>query len=385
MLEIKNTQSYSYWSLFLLFLKFGFFAWGGPVAQIAMIKEELVDKQAWISPEKFKRVLALYQALPGPEAHELCVYFGMVHKKRLGGILAGLGFMLPGFMIMLLLSWMYQLYGGDVLLPLFTGVAPAVSALIIFSTYRLGTHIASNFLLKMVALLSVLLTFFKIYFLWVFGICVLFYIMVKKGYIFRAIIFVSCISIVLLLINIFVSIENKSPFFPQTYLFIEGLKAGLLSFGGAYTAIPFLKNNMVDIYPYITSQVFFDSIALANMIPAPLIIFATHLGFMTQGMTGAILMTCGVFLPAFSFTLLGHNYLERLVQNSFFHNILDAISAAVVGILIVTAWDIFHHIIIDKISLGLFIFALGGFFYFKNKWKTPIMIFFCGILYHVFI
>lgn len=97
--------------LFLKFLRFGFLAFGGPVSQIAMLRQELVDEEKWITTEKFNRVLAIYQALPGPEAHELCVYFGMIARGRIGAFLAGLGFMLPGFILMLALSWFYVTYG----------------------------------------------------------------------------------------------------------------------------------------------------------------------------------------------------------------------------------------------------------------------------------
>ena len=97
--------------VFLRFLKFGLLAWGGPVAQIAMIKKELVEEERWIDGERFNRALAVYQALPGPEAHELCVYFGMLARGRIGAVLAGLGFMLPGFALMMALSWIYVKYG----------------------------------------------------------------------------------------------------------------------------------------------------------------------------------------------------------------------------------------------------------------------------------
>src|SRR5215207_11201574 len=101
----------SYPKLFWRFLKFGLLAWGGPVAQIAMIRQELVDEERWITSERFNRVLAVYQILPGPEAHELCVYFGYLSRGRIGGLLGGLGFMLPGFVLMLALSWVYVRYG----------------------------------------------------------------------------------------------------------------------------------------------------------------------------------------------------------------------------------------------------------------------------------
>src|SRR5918997_574154 len=90
-------------AIFARFLRFGLLAWGGPVAQIAMLKRELVEEEKWVSPTRFNRLLAVFQVLPGPEAHELCVHFGMIKRGRLGGIAAGLGFMLPGLLLILLL------------------------------------------------------------------------------------------------------------------------------------------------------------------------------------------------------------------------------------------------------------------------------------------
>jgi len=120
-----------YASLFLRFLRFGLLAWGGPIAQIAMIRQELVEEEKWISRERFNRVLGVYQALPGPEAHELCVYFGMTARGRFGGFLAGLGFMLPGFVFMFILSWFYLVYERNLpfFSPIFHGLQAAVGAL----------------------------------------------------------------------------------------------------------------------------------------------------------------------------------------------------------------------------------------------------------------
>src|SRR5512134_2796288 len=140
--ELATTPRESYSRLFLRFLRFGLLAWGGPVAQIAMIRQELVEEDKWISPEKFNRVLSVYQALPGPEAHELCVYFGLIAGGRLGALLAGLGFMLPGFLLMLLLSWFYVTYGisSPLFQSVFIGMQPAVAALIVRAVHRIGGH-----------------------------------------------------------------------------------------------------------------------------------------------------------------------------------------------------------------------------------------------------
>src|SRR6187402_1734575 len=118
-------------AIFVRFLKFGLLAWGGPAAQIAMIKRECVDEERWIDERTFQRQLAVYQVLPGPEAHELCVYFGRLRGGKLGGFLAGLGFMLPGFLLMLGLSILYvkaSLAGN--LDTVFYGATAAVAGLV---------------------------------------------------------------------------------------------------------------------------------------------------------------------------------------------------------------------------------------------------------------
>ena len=95
------------------FSRFGLFAWGGPVAQIALIKEQLVIKHKWITIARFNRAFAVYQILPGPEAAELCMFFGCLSGGRLGGIMAGLGFILPGFLLMMVASYIYVLVGFE--------------------------------------------------------------------------------------------------------------------------------------------------------------------------------------------------------------------------------------------------------------------------------
>lgn len=155
--QIEGTESLR--SIFIRFLKFGCLAWGGPAAQIAMIKRECVDEEGWISDASFKKLLAVYQILPGPEAHELCVYFGRLRGGKLGGFLAGLGFMLPGFILMLGLSVLYveaSLAGhlGD----LFYGLTAAVGALVARALVRLSKSFISDVPLAIIALVGFALT-----------------------------------------------------------------------------------------------------------------------------------------------------------------------------------------------------------------------------------
>ncbi len=369
----------SYASIFLMFLRFGLLAWGGPVAQIAMIRDELVSRREWITPEKFRRTLAVYQALPGPEAHELCVYFGMIRAGRWGGCLAGLGFMLPGLVLMLLLAWGYQYYGANVLLPLFVGVAPAVTAIIMRAVHRIGTHVLTDPSHWVAALAAVALTLFGVHFLFVFIVCAVWQALWSAGRRRLALIAFVGLCAVALVLSLFFPLDDLIRPGGLGNLFIEGLKAGLLSFGGAYTAIPFLQSSMVGHYPTITQQVFLDSIAFGSAIPAPLIIFGTFLGFAADGFTGALLMTCGIFLPAFAFTLLGHTQLERIIENRALHGALDGISAAVVGMLALTAVSIFQSVITGWQPAVLLTLALGALYLIKGAWVIPLTILVCGL------
>ncbi|TMK75128.1 MAG: hypothetical protein E6G49_02185 [Actinobacteria bacterium] len=138
--------------MFIRFLKFGALAWGGPAAQITMIKRECVDEEHWTSEESFRKLLAVYQVLPGPEAHELCVYFGRLRGGKLGGFLAGLGFMLPGFILMFGLSALYveaNLAGH--LEALFYGLSAAVGGLVARALIRLGGSFVTDVPLTAIA------------------------------------------------------------------------------------------------------------------------------------------------------------------------------------------------------------------------------------------
>jgi len=116
----------------LFFSQFGIFAWGGPVAQIALIKERLVVKDQWITMPRFIRIFGVYQILPGPEAAELCMFFGCLAGGRWGGLAAGLGFVLPGFVLMLAASYVYVVvgFGNTYFDASFRALQPMVAAMV---------------------------------------------------------------------------------------------------------------------------------------------------------------------------------------------------------------------------------------------------------------
>ncbi|MBA3939805.1 MAG: chromate transporter [Sphingopyxis sp.] len=324
--------------LFLRFLRFGALAFGGPVAQIAMVKQALVEEERWISPERFNRLLAVMQVLPGPEAHELCVHLGMVARGRIGGLLAGLGFMLPGFVLMLGAAWLYTQWiaGHPAMAPVFLGVQIAVLAIILRAVQRIGTHILEDRLLWLLAGLAFGATLAGVPF-WI--------PLIAAGAVYAAggrPVVVAAIVAAAAAMSTFVPdvgpVERVGAAASEpgvAALFVAGLKGGLLTFGGAYTAIPYIRTDTVG-RGWLSDASFLDGVALAGMLPAPLVIFATFAGYVAGGLPGAVAITAGMFLPAFAFSMIFFERLEAIVENPALHRILAGVAAAVVGIIAAT-------------------------------------------------
>jgi len=351
-------------SIFVRFLKFGALAWGGPAAQIAMIKRECVDEEHWISDESFRKLLAVYQVLPGPEAHELCVYFGRLRGGKLGGFLAGLGFVLPGFVLMLGLSILYveaNLAGN--LEELFYGATAAVAGLVARALLRFGESFVTDIPLAVIAVAAfaatlglgasfvlVLLAGGIAYELWTNG----------RRWLHRAH-SVSPVSLTVVVVAGAVTVSLTGQ------IFLEGLKAGLLTFGGAYTVIPFLRETAVAGHHWLTSSQFVDGLALSGVLPAPLIIFSTFVGYVAGGLAGALAMTIGIFLPAFVFPIFLHRYLVGAAENVRLRPFLLGVAGAVVGLIAAVTVQIVKTSVVDVYTALIAVAAFGVLLRFHGK------------------
>jgi chromate transporter len=364
--------------LFWRFLRFGLLAWGGPVAQIAMVRQELVEQEKWVSPAHFNRALALYQVLPGPEAHELCVYFGMVARGRIGGFLAGLGFMLPGLLLMLGACWLYTYVGlqSPATLAIFTTVQAAVAALIVRGAWRIGQHAFTHRFLIPLALGTALAQAFAVPFvlplLWA-GLTAL---LLAKGRSALALLLTAAAAAAAAAWVVFLAESGPASLAPQASsvareapslpaLLGSGLRTGLLTFGGAYTAIPFLQHDAVVRGGWMTNAQFLDGIALGGVLPAPLIIFGTFVGYLGGGFPGALAVTAGIFAPAFGFTLLAHHPLERLMHHPRARVFLEGITAGVVGLIATTTLGLLATTVRDVLTA--LVFAAAAVFLFRSK------------------
>ncbi len=342
-----------------------------------MLRRELVDEERWVDSGRFNRLLAVYQVLPGPEAHELAVHLGMLRGGRIGGLLAGLGFMLPGFVLMLGLSWLYfqidltQAAVGAA----FLGVQVAVIALIVRAVQRIGQHILVSPGLWLVAIAAGVATLAGVLFWVTLPLAGLAHVIAGRSG--RRSIYLLAAAAAVLALAWSVAANGLPAAFGQVAgapsstgpapaagdasvvdLLVSGLKAGLLTFGGAYTAIPFVRGDAVG-NGWLTDAQFLDGLALSGVLPAPLIIFSTFVGYVAGGPLGAVAMTAGIFLPAFSFSLLFRERLEAVVENPGLHRFLEGVAAGVIGLIAVTAFELALVVAarLPSLPIGALIFA----------------------------
>lgn len=373
-------------ALFLKFLRFGCLAFGGPVAQIAMVRQSLVVEEQWISSSRFNRLLAVMQILPGPEAHELCVHLGIAARGRVGGLLAGLGFMLPGLILMLAAGWAYETwimgrsgFGGILL-----GIQIGVLAIILRAIQRIGSHIFQNWLLWALAIASAATTLAGGAFWVPLGAAGLIYAFHLRPWVIAAIIAGAATLFWLTLHVTTVSLHplQDTDLVATFALFVAGLKGGLLTFGGAYTAIPYVRQDTVG-KGWISDATFLDGVAIAGILPAPLVIFATFIGYVAGGWSGALAITAGMFLPAFAFSMLFYERLEAVVENPALHRFLGGVAAAVVGIIVATliqlTWSVGGRVSGYPAALVIFLLCLTAVWKIKGKWVMPAIILFAGV------
>ena len=296
--------------IFLSFLAFGARGFGGPVVQIEALREEFVRRRGWTDEPRFRRALGVYQVLPGPEAHEMCCYLGTVRGGRAGGLAAGLGFMLPGLALMLAASALYAHI--DLRAPAVAGALMAMQvaacALILRAVAKLMSPLAKDWRLPLALAAAVAALLFRL----------------------------SEPATHATATDIATHATGVGA------LFGHGLAAGLVTFGGAYTALPYVTATAAGDGGWMTRQACLDGVAIASVLPAPLVIFGTFVGYAGSGIAGALAFTAGIFLPAFGFTFVGFGFFERLVGWKPARGALDALGAVAIGLIAAAAFEFFH-------------------------------------------
>ncbi|MDH1624209.1 chromate efflux transporter [Pseudomonas chengduensis] len=412
---LPRRESVSFWLALLFWLKLGFISFGGPAGQIAIMHQELVERRRWISERRFLHALNYCMLLPGPEAQQLATYIGWLLHRTWGGVIAGVLFVLPSLLILIVLSWVYIAFGDVPLVAgIFYGIKPAVTAIVLQAAHRIGSRALKNNWLwaiagaSFVAIFALNLPFPLI----VLGAALIGYLggryapakfsvggghaAADKSYgpalidddtpppahaRFRwsrlALILLVGAALWLLPMGLLTALFGWDGSLTQMGWFFT--KAALLTFGGAYAVLPYVYQGAVGHYGWLTPTQMIDGLALGETTPGPLIMVVAFVGFVgayvqpvfggdsafVSGALAACLVTWFTFLPSFLFILAGGPLVESTHGELKFTAPLTGITAAVVGVILNLALFFAYHVLWPEGFAGRFdwpsaLIALGA-------------------------
>jgi chromate transporter len=317
--------------LLLYFLRLGTFGFGGPIALAGYMQRDLVEERKWISRQDYVEGLALAQLAPGPLAAQLAIYLGWVRAGITGASLVAAAFILPSFVMVLVLSFLYLQFGG---LPwmqgLFYGIGAAVIAIIARSVVKLvKMTLAKDRLLWAIFVINALVTAWT------------------ESEIVSVFVLSGLVALALRARSSRVKPTAALALAPWAWL-ATGLKgvasaptvlmigvyfaeAGALVFGSGLAIVPFLHGGVVDKFHWLSDRQFLDAVAVAMITPGPVVITVAFIGYLVAGLAGAIVAAIGVFLPSYLFVIVPAPYYKRIAGNASIQAFVSGVTAAATG------------------------------------------------------
>jgi chromate transporter len=386
---VSFREAFTYW------LKLGFISFGGPAGQISMMHQELVEKRRWISEQRFLHALNYTMVLPGPEAQQLATYIGWLMHGVWGGIAAGILFVLPSLFILIGLTWLYLVFGDvSAVQGILYGIKPAVTAIVVFAAYRIGSRaLKNNVLLAMAVAAFVAIFAFNISFPYIvlfagliafigakyapdkfkmggghgsskvtYGPAIIdddtpapVHTLYKWS---RFVIFIVAGLAIggAIMAALTLTYGWQGTLTQMSWFFT---KAALFTFGGAYAVLPYVYQGGVEHYAWLSGTQMIDGLALGETTPGPLIMVVAFVGFVggwskeifgpdmmvLAGIAGACVATFYTFLPSFLFIFLGGPAVEATRDDLKFTAPLTCITAAVVGVILNLATFFAYHVL----------------------------------------
>ena len=328
-MERQTKPIYSLAQLTQYFLKLGTIGFGGPVALVGYMHRDLVEQKKWITDEDYKEGLALSQLAPGPLAAQLSIYVGYVHYRIIGATLAGIAFVLPSFLMVLVLGYAYVKAGG---LPwmqaVFYGIGSAVIGIIAVSSYKLTRKsLGKDWLLWIIFFVLAITTFItESEILWLIltaGIFVWFYRSPPK--------FMKTLNTILLAPFLLQTTNNVWLDEKLTQIGWFFFKAGAFVFGSGLAIVPFLYGGVVKEYQWLNEQQFLDAVAVAMITPGPVVITVGFIGYLVAGVPGACVAALATFLPCYLFTIIPAPYFKKYGKHPAIKAFVDGVTAAAIG------------------------------------------------------
>lgn len=343
----------------LYFLRLGCFGFGGPIALVGYMQKDLVEDRQWIAQQDYLDGLAFSQLAPGPLAAQMAMYLGFVRAGWLGATAVGAAFILPSFLMVMVIGEAYVHFGGtQIITALFYGIGAAVIGIIARSAIKLvKTSLKKDWLLWGVfaaLALSTALTEREI--VWLFlaaGILVMLIRNPPRFASVRSAVFVPALF----------SLSTTK----TGALLVFFLKASLFVFGSGLAIVPFLHGGVVQEHHWLTEAQFLDAVAVAMITPGPVVITAAFIGYLVAGFPGACAAALGVFLPVYLFVVLVAPSYKRFSQNKQIRSFVQGVTAAATGAIAGAVFVLAKHSVRDFWTLGI---ALATFLV-LTKWKVP--------------
>lgn len=332
----------------VLFLKLGTISFGGPAAHVALMETEVVHKRGWIARDYFLDMLAATNLVPGPNATEMAIHIGYLRAGWPGLLAGGAAFILPAALISGALAWAYVTYGS---LPqanaLFYGINPAIIAIILAATYRLGKPLARDWKLLSLAALCLtasLLGVDQAIIILIGGLAGVFLYARPHAPHAAILAFVPGLPMALPVATLATSdrLLRLGLFF---------LKVGALIFGSGMVLFAFIQQDVVTRMGWLTQRQLVDAIAVGQMTPGPVLSSATFIGYLVSGWGGAVVATVAVFLPSFFITALLGKHLPKMRNWPLGQAFLKGVNAAVVALMLAVAIGLARTAIPDVVAL----------------------------------
>ena len=358
--------------------KLGLTSFGGPVAHLAYFKDEYIDRRKWLSEKTYADIIAICQFLPGPASSQVGIAIGILRGGLLGGVVSFLGFTLPSIIVLVIFALLYQSFSleGALFIQSLKIVAVAV---VLHALIGLGKKLTPDKTTIAIAVASAIVmllypsAWIQILIIIIAGLVGLklfqnkaesniesFDVNISKRMgITALLVLISALMVLPILNNIF----NHS----LLNIFDIFFRVGSLVFGGGHVVLPMIERELVPL-GLMSSGEFLAGYGMAQAVPGPLFTFASYLGTMMEGVTGAVIATIAIFLPSFLLIVAALPFLSELRQHASFQSILIGVNASVVGILLAAFYDpVIKSSIVSgaDFALALILFAL------LNVWKTP--------------
>jgi chromate transporter len=366
------------WDMVRYFLCLGTLGFGGPIALAGYMQRDLVERRRWISKDDYVQGLALAQLAPGPLAAQLAIYLGWVRGRVLGATLVGFAFVLPSFLMVLVLAALYVRFGGMTWMRgVFYGVGAAVLAIVVRSVVKLVKLTLSKDLLlwSLFAVSGIATAWTEKEIIWLFlgaGVVTLFVKAPPKRKSTSG--FASFLPLWL-----FTGMHGTASL--PLLVTIAGYfaLAGSFVFGSGLAIVPFLHGGVVTQYHWLNEQQFLDAVAVAMITPGPVVITVAFIGYLVGGFAGSVAAALGTFVPCYLFTVIPAPYFRRVAKNLQIAAFVIGVTAAATGAIAGAAFVLGRRALYDVPTVLICLVTLFVVTKFK-KVQEPLVIVVSGLI-----